>query len=305
MGWRDGQGGGMMQPQSSLSGFRGGANPLAGTGGVRSPSGPYGPPGFLGGPQNTGGPGGMYAGGPGGTIMNQSLPTGGAEPYNAGSSTTGGPSYAVNPGPAPYGGMGSPAPTNELPPQLAGTGGVRSPYGPYGPPGFIGGGNDRLSPAQSAQWQAAVGNSPWRGLMPNQGQYPTGHGNGPGPVHGGGPREGPAGGWAAELGVTGKNDPRFRDRYDPGGIMAGAPRTWTEQELAKAGVNWQGMNQMQQMRAWLNTLPPEKAADYLAKYAALGPNAGSLTIGGWQPGMDPMMSVGPVGSGPFGNGIAS
>ncbi len=296
-------------------GNRGGGYYPPGTGGVRSPSGPYGPPGFVGGPTRSGpgGSGGMYAGGPGGTIMNQSLPTGGAEPYNAGSSTTGGPSYAVNPGPAPYGGMGGPAPTNYISPAPPGTGGIKPPPGSVGSNemGYLTPGSGPLLPndpawfssPQGLQQQLAMARrvmGPYAALAPGRAGQPHER-----VVPGSGPREGPAGGWAAELGVTGKNDPRFRDRYDPGGIMAGAPRTWTEQELAKAGVNWQGMNQMQQMRAYLNTLPPEQAADYLAKYAALGPNAGSLTIGGWQPGMDPMMSVGPVGSGPFGNGIAS
>ena len=83
---------------------------------------------------------------------------------------------------------------------------------------------------------------------------------------------------------------------------AGQPRTWYAKELANAGVNWQGMNDMQQMRAYLNTLPPEQAQAYLSQMAASGPSGGGLTMGGWQPGMDPMMSVGAVGSGPFGTG---
>lgn len=310
MGWRDGQGGGAMQPQSSLSGFRGGMNPgagygggalgnsgfvpttgtgqfpemslppaLAGTGGVRSPSGPYGPPGFVGGPTRSGpgGSGGMYAGGPGGTIMNQSLPTGGAEPYNAGSSTTGGPSYAVNPGPAPYGGMGGPAPTPGSGPLL-----------PNDPAWFS-------SPQGLAQ-QAAMAQRLTRGMGPGT----LGQARHAPVVPGSGPTEGYTSPMDAYRGMRGAERSAAFEA-----ARAGQPRTWYAQELAKAGVNWQGMNDMQQMRAYLNTLPPEQAADYLAKYAALGPNAGSLTIGGWQPGMDPMMSVGPVGSGPFGNGIAS
>ena len=302
MGWRDGQGGGMMQPQSSLSGFRGGANPLAGTGGVRSPSGPYGPPGFLGGPQNTGGPGGMYAGGPGGTI------TGGAEPYNAGSSTTGGPSYAVNPGPAPYGGMGGPAPTNYISPAPPGTGGIKPPPGSVGSNemGYLTPGSGPLLPndpawfssPQGLQQQLAMARrvmGPYAALAPGRAGQPHER-----VVPGSGPTEGYTSPMDAYRGMRGAERSAAFEA-----ALAGQPRTWYAQELAKAGVNWQGMNQMQQMRAWLNTLPPEKAADYLAKYAALGPNAGSLTIGGWQPGMDPMMSVGPVGSGPFGNGIAS
>lgn len=73
----------------------------AGTGGVRSPAGPYGPPGFIG---------------------NDRLPVGGAQPYNPGVGTT----MQPNTGgldPAPYGGIGSPAPTNgpRLPPIPPGT----------------------------------------------------------------------------------------------------------------------------------------------------------------------------------------
>lgn len=61
------------------------------------------------------------------------------------------------------------------PQQLAGTGGVRSPYGPYGPPGFIGGGAPSPTPyshanpppndaaeraAAAAAWTAKYGNQP-------------------------------------------------------------------------------------------------------------------------------------------------
>lgn len=231
----------------------------------------------------------MYAGGPGGTIMNQSLPTGGAEPYNAGSSTTGGPSYAVNPGPAPYGGMGSPAPTNGLPPQLAGTGGVKSPYGPYGPPGFIGGGNDRLSPAQSAQWQAAVGNSPWRGLMPNQGQYPTGHGNGPGPASGGG--EGYVSPLAA-MRQAAQNGPgtfaQNRSAYigDARGNTWDNP-DWRMQQVIGGKIAPTNNAELQAMIAQMS--PADRQA-YIDRYKSIGLDV-TYQGGG--------------GSGPFGNGIAS
>lgn len=288
-------------------GNRGGGYYPPGTGGVRSPSGPYGPPGFVGGPTRSGpgGSGGMYAGGPGGTIMNQSLPTGGAEPYNAGASTTGGPSYAVNPGPAPYGGMGGPAPTNYISPAPPGTGGIKPPPGSVGSNemGYLTPGSGPLLPndpawfssPQGLQQQLAMARrvmGPYAALAPGRAGQPHER-----VVPGSGPTEGYTSPNAAMQGMRGAERSAYIEAQ-----RAGQPRTWYAQELAKAGVNWQGMNDMQQMRAYLNTLPPEKAADYLAKYAALGPNAGSLTIGGWQPGMDPMMSVGAVGSGPFGIG---
>lgn len=81
-----GQPGGAMgqpgvQPTPRVGQFPGGGLPpqLQGTGGVRSPAGPYGPPGFVGG----------------------SVPVGAAQPYGADNSLTGGP-------PAPYGRMGAP-----------------------------------------------------------------------------------------------------------------------------------------------------------------------------------------------------
>ena len=267
MGWRDGQGGGMMQPQSSLSGFRGGANPLAGTGGVRSPSGPYGPPGFLGGPQNTGGPGGMYAGGPGGTI------TGGAEPYNAGSSTTGGPSYAVNPGPAPYGGMGGPAPTNYISPAPPGTGGIKPPPGSVGSNemGYLTPGSGPLLPndpawfssPQGLQQQLAMARrvmGPYAALAPGRAGQPHER-----VVPGSGPTEGYVSPNAAMRGMGGAERSAYIEAQ-----RAGQPRTWYAKELAAAGIPWQGMSDYEQMQAWLNTLPPDQRQAYINGQAASG-----------------------------------
>lgn len=267
MGWRDGQGGGMMQPQSSLSGFRGGANPLAGTGGVRSPSGPYGPPGFLGGPQNTGGPGGMYAGGPGGTI------TGGAEPYNAGSSTTGGPSYAVNPGPAPYGGMGGPAPTNYISPAPPGTGGIKPPPGSVGSNemGYLTPGSGPLLPndpawfssPQGLQQQLAMARrvmGPYAALAPGRAGQPHER-----VVPGSGPTEGYTSPNAAMQGMRGAERSAYIEAQ-----RAGQPRTWYQKELAAAGIPWQGMSDYAQMQAWLNTLPPAQRQSYIDAQKAVG-----------------------------------
>ena len=281
MGWRDGQGGGAMQPQSSLSGFRGGANPLAGTGGVRSPAGPYGPPGFL------GGAGGMYAGGPGGTYMNQTMPTGGAEPFPTSLSTTGGVGTTMQP-------------NGYIPPGVPpGTGGIKPPPGSVGTPdiGYLT--PDALNLPTNPAWfsspqglsqQAAMAQRLTRGMGPGtlgQTHAPV--------VPGSGPTQGYTSPNAAMRGMGGAERSAYIEAQ-----RAGQPRTWYAQELAKAGVNWQGMNDMQQMRAYLNTLPPEQAQAYLSQMATLGPGMGSLTMGGWQPGMDPMMSVGQVGSGPFG-----
>lgn len=259
--------------------------PLAGTGGVRSPAGPYGPPGFIDGPIRL--PPGMPGGAPG------SVPIGSEQPFPS-NSTTGGVGTTMQPNtgglePAPYGGMGSPAPTNGLPPQLAGTGGVKSPYGPYGPPGFIGGGNDRLSPAQSAQWQAAVGNSPWRGLMPNQGQYPTGHGNGPGPASGGG--EGYVSPLAA-MRQAAQNGPgtfaQNRSAYigDARGNTWDNP-DWRMQQVIGGKIAPTNNAELQAMIAQMS--PADRQA-YIDRYKSIGLDV-TYQGGG--------------GSGPFGNGIAS
>lgn len=245
---------------------------LAGTGGVRSPAGPYGPPGFIGG---------------------GSVPVSGAQPLNPGSGTTYGVGTTMYANgaqtgglePAPYGGMGSPAPTNELPPQLAGTGGVRSPYGPYGPPGFIGGGNDRLSPAQSAQWQAAVGNSPWRGLMPNQGQYPTGHGNGPGPVPGGGE------GYVSpvqQLREASQNGPGTFAQNRAAAIEASKANTWGNPDwrMQQVLAGKIAPTNNAELQAMLANMSPADRDAYIAKYKSIG--------------LDPTYQGG-GGTGPFGN----
>lgn len=90
-------------------------------------------------------------------------------------------------------------PNPALPPQLAGTGGVKSAAGPYGPPGFIGSSSGNTLPTapapgmlpngqpapgtaawfqspqgMAAQWQTGVASSPFTGLMPNGGQMPGG-----------------------------------------------------------------------------------------------------------------------------------
>lgn len=107
---------------------------LAGTGGVRSPAGPYGPPGFIGG---------------------GSVPVSGAQPLNPGSGTTYGVGTTMYANgaqtgglePAPYGGMGSPAPTN----------GPRLPPIPPGTPEFF-----------ADNWAAANG-YPWNANNPKPG----------------------------------------------------------------------------------------------------------------------------------------
>ena len=257
MGWRDGQGGGMMQPQSSLSGFRGGANPLAGTGGVRSPSGPYGPPGFLGGPQNTVGPGGMYAGGPSGTYMNQSLPTGGAEPFPTGSSTTGGVGTTMQP-------------NGYIPPGVPpGTGGIKPPPGSVGSPdiGYLTPDTMNLptnpawfSSPQGLAQQAAMAQRLTRGMGP--GTLGQTHER---VVPGSGPTQGYTSPNAAMRGMGGAERSAYIEAQ-----RAGQPRTWYAKELAAAGLPWQGMSDYAQMQAWLNTLPPDQRQSYIDAQKAVG-----------------------------------
>ena len=274
-------------------GNRGGGYYPPGTGGVRSPSGPYGPPGFVGGPTRSGpgGSGGMYAGGPGGTIMNQSLPTGGAEPYNAGSSTTGGPSYAVNPGPAPYGGMGGPAPTNYISPAPPGTGGIKPPPGSVGSNemGYLTPGSGPLLPndpawfssPQGLQQQLAMARrvmGPYAALAPGRAGQPHER-----VVPGSGPTEGYTSPNAAMQGMRGAERSAYIEAQ-----RAGQPRTWYQKELAAAGIPWQGMSDYAQMQAWLNTLPPAQRQSYIDAHKAVGLD---FTM--------PAPTGG--GSGPFGN----
>lgn len=243
--------------------------------------------GGFGGSRNTGGPGGMSAGGPGGTYTG-AVSTGGAEPFPTGSSTTGRVGTTMQP-------------NGYIPPGVPpGTGGIKPPPGSVGTPdiGYLT--PDALNlPTNPAWFSSPQGLAqqmdlarrvmgPYAGLAPNrQPHAPV--------VPGSGPTQGYTSPMDAYRGMRGAERSAAFEAAN-----AGQPRTWYAKELANAGVNWQGMNDMQQMRAYLNTLPPEKAQAYLSQMAAAGPGMGSLTMGGWQPGMDPMMPVGQVGSGPFG-----
>lgn len=268
MGWRDGQGGWMMQPQSSLSGFRGGANPLAGTGGVRSPAGPYGPPGFI-----DGGPASPRLLTQPGTGM---MPTGGLEPYNPGmASTTGGVGTTMQPN-------GS-APTNgpRLPPIPPGTdpfiaqnwGFLHSrPSGPQvGTPEWF------ASP-QGLQQGVDLTQRLTRGMGPGTlgtggmgGQHPAMAANA-----GMGGRSG-AGLGTAKLDwrAAGQPNPMMTDpAYRMQEVLAGRAAPGTNAEL----------------QAMLAQMSPADRDAYVAKYRSIG--------------LDPLFQGG-GGSGPFGNGIAS
>lgn len=264
-------------------GNRGGGYYPPGTGGVRSPSGPYGPPGFVGGPTRSGpgGSGGMYAGGPGGTIMNQSLPTGGAEPYNAGASTTGGPSYAVNPGPAPYGGMGGPAPTNYISPAPPGTGGIKPPPGSVGSNemGYLTPGSGPLLPndpawfssPQGLQQQLAMARrvmGPYAALAPGRAGQPHER-----VVPGSGPREGP--------------------NTSPYSLPKGA-------QSAMSQANWANPDwRMQQVLA--GAIAPTNNAELQAMIAQMSPADRQAYIDRYKSiGLD-VTYQGGGGTGPFGN----
>ena len=247
MGWRDGQGGGMMQPQSSLSGFRGGANPLAGTGGVRSPSGPYGPPGFIGGPPRL-----MAQPGTG------MMPTGGAEPYNPGTaSTTGGVGTTMQP-------------NGYIPPGVPpGTGGIKPPPGSVGSPdiGYLTPDTMNLptnpawfSSPQGLAQQAALAQRLTRGMGPGTLGQPHER-----VVPGSGPTQGYTSPNAAMRGMGGAERSAYIEAQ-----RAGQPRTWYAKELAAAGIPWQGMSDYEQMQAWLNTLPPDQRQAYINGQAASG-----------------------------------
>ena len=297
MGWRDGQGGGAMQPQSSLSGFRGGANPLAGTGGVRSPSGPYGPPGFLGG--GPGGPGGMYAGGPGGTYTG-AVSTGGAEPFPTGSSTTGGVGTTMQPnsesgmvhvlgGTGRYGppelGIMDPNDPRLSQPNAGATNGPRLPPIPANLPGGMASGYGSLFGAQgpmlpnNPDWfaspqglaqQAAMAQRLTRGMGPGtlgQTHAPV--------VPGSGPTQGYVSPNAAMRGMGGAERSAYIEAQ-----RAGQPRTWYAKELAAAGIPWQGMSDFAQMQAWLNTLPPDQRQSYIAAAQAQGIDYSSTPTAG-------------------------
>lgn len=270
MGWRDGQGGGAMQPQSSLSGFRGGMNPgagygggalgnsgfvpttgtgqfpemslppaLAGTGGVRSPAGPYGPPGFVSGvPQ-----------------------TGGLEPYTPGqSSTTGGVGTTMHP-------------TGIIPPGVPpGTGGIKPPPGSVGTPdmGYLTPDTLMLpnnpawfSSPQGLQQQLAMARrvmGPYAALAPGRAGQPHER-----VVPGSGPTEGYTSPNAAMQGMRGAERSAYIEAQ-----RAGQPRTWYQKELAAAGIPWQGMSDYAQMQAWLNTLPPAQRQSYIDAQKAVG-----------------------------------
>jgi len=170
-----------------------------------------------------------------------------------------------------------------LPPQLAGTGGVKSPSGPYGPPGFIG-----ATPTPQGQWGATVGANPLvKAFGPNHGQFPqtpraqNGY-TGPGPT------EGQAPSWSSGPGrqtiAAGSNPGAAYGALNPN---AGQP--WFQTAAQQAGINTAGMNQAQMMQAYLGTLSPADQADYINKMKAIT-------------GVSPMQNPTVGGSGnPFGN----
>ena len=156
-------------------------------------------------------------------------------------------------------------PNPSLPPQLAGTGGVKSPSGPYGPPGFIGA---QASP--QGQWGALVGSNPLvQAFGPNHGQFPQGpKGGTAGPyAPGSGPTEGPAS-WSSGPGrqtiAAGNNPGAAYKALNP---TFGQP--WFQTAAQQAGINTAGMNQAQMMQAYLGTLSPADQAEYINKMKAI------------------------------------
>lgn len=199
---------------------------LAGTGGVRSPAGPYGPPGFIG-----------------------SVPAGGAQPLNSGNGV------GTTMGPAGTGGL-EPRPPNPS---------IWNPSNPKpGTPEWM------TSPqGQQAQWQAAVGNSPFRAMYPNQGQYPQPHAR---------PQPGPGEGYVSPNAGMSRQEAQAASQANWNNPQ------WVMQQVLAGKVAPQNNEQLQAMLA--NMSPADRDA-YVAKYKSVG--------------MDPLYQGGPAGSGLFGN----